>query len=142
MANPEIRVLGLAELRRDLKRLGAQWPKELAKANNRAAEVVAAEARRRAPAGPHQGGGSVTAITQSIRATKAQRSASVSFGGPRSPHAAPTEFGGTLPRHASRSRTTVRQRAFLYPAIAAKTDEVVLTYQAMLERLMDAAFNE
>lgn len=142
MASPEIRVIGLRELRRDLKRLDADWPKELAKANTAAAQIVATEAQRRAPAGPHQGGGSVTPIRQSIRASRAQRSASVSFGGARSPHAAPTEFGGTLARHASASRTTVRQRAFLYPAITAKTAEVVQTYTAAVDRLLHDAFND
>jgi hypothetical protein len=137
-----VSIVGLNQFRRDLKQVDAAWPKELAKANKQAAQVVADEAIRRAPAGPHQGSGSIIPIKRSIKALQAQRRAAVAMGGARSPHAGPTEFGGTLRRHASSSRTTVRQRAFLYPAISAKTEQVVLVYSALLDQIAQKAFNQ
>ncbi len=142
MSEYRVEVVGLYELRRALNQVDRQFGRELAETNNRAAEIVAEEARRRAPKGPHQGGGAVVPISGSIRALRGQRRAAVSMGGAKTPHAEPTEFGGTLPRHHSSSRTTVVQRAFLYPAIGAKTGEVVQSYQYMLGRLMGRAFDQ
>lgn len=131
-----VKVVGLDELRRDLRRLDAELPRELAIIHYRVAQIVADEARHRAPRGPHQGGGVVVPIVQSIRAGRQQRRATVSMGGARSPHAEPTEFGGTLRRFHSTSRTRVRQRAFLYPAIAAKRGEVIDAYGGMIDQLL------
>jgi hypothetical protein len=135
-----VRVVGLAELRRDLRRVDAALPKELAAVNQQAGEVVAAEARRRAPKGAHQGGGRVSPISSTITAGRRQRAATVSIGGARSPHAPVYEFGGTIPRHHSSARTRVTQRAYLYPALEAKRTEVTVLYARLVEQLMSRAF--
>jgi hypothetical protein len=137
-----VSIAGLREFRRDLRRVDKTLPKELGKAHQEVGQIVADEAIRRAPAGPHQGAGSVTPIKGSIRALRRQSGAAVAMGGARSPHVPPTEFGGTLARHASRSRTTVHQRAFLYPAIAAKTDQVLLVYSKLIQQVAGKAFNQ
>ena len=141
-AGYRVEIAGLRELRRALNLVDKQFGKELAEANNQAAEIVAAEARRRAPSGPHQGGGTVVPIAASIRALRGQRRAAVSMGGAKTPHAEPTEFGGTIPRHHSLAHTHIQQRAFLYPAIAAKRAEVVQTYAYLVDRLTSRAFNQ
>ena len=132
MADTRIEVQGLRELRRALKDAEGRSPKELQRANKRAAEIVAREAQHRAPRGPHQGGGRVQPITASIRAQATTGKAFVAFGGNRSPHAPPYEFGGTLKRHASSTRTRVQKRPFVYPAIEAEMDHVLEQYERAL----------
>lgn len=140
MAAKAIEVHGLVEFRRELRRMGAEFPKELRQANRDAAELVAPEVHRRAPKGPHEGGGNVQPITASVKAGGTQRAGYVQVGGARSPHAPVYEYGGTLRRHASTSRTQVAAQPYIAPAIAAKTDEVVEFYGEALDRLTARAF--
>jgi hypothetical protein len=138
-----VEVTGLRELRRALREVDRALPGQLAAVNHAAAEVVAVEARRRAPRGPHEGGPKdqpFTPITESIRALNQQTKGVIAAGGVRTPHAAVLEFGGTIPRHHSRTRTTVRAQPSVYPALRAKRDEVVDVYSRALEALMTRAF--
>ena len=159
MASISVQTRGLAELRRDLRAADKSFGPEVGRANQAAAQVVATEAKRRAPKGPHQGGGAVAPISSTITALRRQKAASVSIGGARSPHAVVTEYGGSIPRRGSDVSTVrtaqrrkqafsrhglkvthVRQQAYLYPAIAAKAGEVALLYGAMLDQIMSKAF--
>lgn len=161
MAGITIQTRGLAELRRDLRAVDRSFGPLIGRANQRAAQVVADEAKRRAPKGPHQGGGTVAPISSTIRALRRQQAASVSIGGARSPHAVVTEYGGSIPRRGSDAATVrqaqrrkqafvrhglsvthVRKRAYLYPAIDAKAGEVVLVYEAGLGEVMAKAFGQ
>jgi len=142
MAQRAVEVHGLREFRRELRQAGQQFPKELRQANKDAAEVVVPEVRRRAPKGPHEGGGNVQPIVASVRAGGTQRAGYVAVGGARSPHAPVYEFpGATLPRHASESRTRVATQPYIYPSLDAKADEVVEVYGKALDRLTRRAFN-
>jgi hypothetical protein len=140
MPSAAVEVDGLRELRRDLKRAGAQFPKELRAVNLKTAEVVAAEVRRLAPKGPHQGGGTVRPIVASVRALASQSRAQVAVGGARTPHAAVHNYGGTIPRFNSTARTTILPYPYIEPAIDAKTDEVLAVYDEALDRLLRRAF--
>jgi HK97 gp10 family phage protein len=152
-----VEIIGLREFRRELKQAGQQWPKELRQANKDAAEIVAADARRRAPRGPHLGGGRVRPVVSSIRALASQGRGQVAIGGASTPHAQVLEFGGTIPRRgqtgtaaiqarhgsfakAGLSVTPVRAQPYLYPALAAKADEVVEFYGEALDRVYRRAF--
>lgn len=135
-----IHVEGLRELRRELKHAGDRFPKELREANKQAAEVVAPEMRRRAPRGPHEGGGRVRPIVASVRALATQQRAQVAVGGVTTPHAAAWNYGGTLRRFHSTSRTRVPARPYVEPAVKAKTDEVVELYGDALDRITRRAF--
>lgn len=135
-----VQVDGLRELRRELKRAGERFPRELREANRDAAELVARSARRRAPRGPHEGGGRIQPVVSSIRALASQRAGQVAIGGARAPHGPPLEFGGTLRRFHSQARTRVTAQPFLYPAIAAEQDEVVEFYGDAIDRLTRRAF--
>jgi hypothetical protein len=155
-----VEIIGLREFRRELKQAGQQFPKELRQANLQAAEVVAAEAARRAPMGPHLGGGRVRPVIQSIRALASQGKGQVAIGGASTPHAQVLEFGGHIPRkgrdpslvakaqagHRSFASvgigdlTRVRAQPYLYPALAAKADEVVEVYGEAIDRLSRRAF--
>ncbi|HEY9391368.1 MAG TPA: hypothetical protein VIR27_16585 [Mycobacteriales bacterium] len=153
-----IRVVGLARLRRELARVDKTLPKELAKLNFKAADIVAKDAKLRAPKGKHQGGGQIIPIRRSIKALKRSgTSAQVAMGGVRTPHAEVTEFGGEIPRRGSSReaieraqaqhqsfrragvtrRTKITARPFLYPAIDAKRDEVVELYEQGIEDLFN-----
>jgi HK97 gp10 family phage protein len=134
-------VVGLREFRRELKQAGQQFPKELRQANKEAAEIVTGDARRRAPRGPHLGGGRVRPIVASIRALASQGRGQIAVGGVSTPHGPVLEFGGTIPRRGDTgARTQVRAQPFLYPALAAKRDEVVEFYGNAVDRLMRRAF--
>jgi hypothetical protein len=136
-----VEVVGLREFRRELKRIGPQWPKELRQANKDAAELVAAEARRRAPRGPHEGGGRVVPIHLNIRALGSQRAGQVATGGARSPHGPVYEFGGSIPRRGdTAARTQVRAQPYIYPALGAMRDEVVEFYGEAVDRVSRRAF--
>jgi hypothetical protein len=136
-----VEVEGLREFRRELRQAGQQWPKELRQANKDAAEIVAEDARRRAPRGPHLGGGRVRPIVSSIRALASQGRGQVAVGGASTPHGPVLEFGGTIPRRGDTgARTQVRAQPSLHPALAAKGDEVVEFYGEALDRVYRRAF--
>jgi hypothetical protein len=160
-----IEVVGLKDLRRDLRRAAKEFPAELAKANEKAAEVVAKEARLRAPEGRHEGGGAVMPIKASIVAARRGSKGVVSIGGMQTPYAIVTEFGGTIPRRAPRGQkgiqrrqvsyarkshrsfesvgvrqvTHVRKQPYLYPALDAKLDEVLEVYNKLVADIMQPA---
>jgi HK97 gp10 family phage protein len=141
MADARVEVHGLKDFRRELKRLGPEFPKELRQANFEAAEVVARKARRNAPQGPHEGGGRVQPLVSSIRALANQLRGQVAIGGARSPHAPVLEFGGRIPRRGGTGAVTrVRAQPFLYAAVASERDEVVEVYGEAIDRVMRRAF--
>lgn len=94
-----MKIDGLATFAKQARRIGKEAQKELRATNLKAAQLVVPEAQRRAPKGPHEGGGKVRPVSASIRAVAGQRFAAVRAGGKRSPHAPPIEFGGQIARH-------------------------------------------
>lgn len=148
-----VRITGLSELKQALKELDKNAPKELGKANKQVAQIVVREAERRTPSGPHQGGGSITPIARSIRASQSQLKVSVMAGGSKTPHAGATEFGGFIPRRgnagANRNRkkylrsiggrglTHVKKQAYLLPAVQAKLADVLIAYDRAIKSVVD-----
>lgn len=157
MADTRIEVHGLRELRRALKEAEGRSQSELRHANKRAADLIAREAARRAPKGPHQGKGKpnpITPISQSIKSRSTTNAAYVVFGGSRSPHAPVYEFGGSIPRRGARAThgaaiakaqaghrsfekagipvTRIAKRPFVYPAIEAEIPHVLEQYERAL----------
>jgi hypothetical protein len=155
-----IEVQGLRDLRRDLQQAENRTPNELQQANLRAAGIIAREAQRRAPAGPHQGRGKprvVTPIRSSIKAQATAGKAYVTFGGARSPHAPVYEFGGSIPRRGARathgalikkaqaghrsfgsfgiSTTRIEKRAYVYPALEAEEGRMLQQYELALRSI-------
>jgi hypothetical protein len=159
----KIEVVGLAKLRRDLKAAADRSPEEIAEANKDAAEKVAQVARRKAPRGPHEGGGVVVPIHSATRTYSTARKGVIGIGGSTSPHGVVTEFGGTIPRrgggaiqrrqvayarksHRSfasvgvQSVTNVQAQPYLYPAIAATREEVMDFYVDAIDRVTKRPF--
>jgi hypothetical protein len=155
-----VRVVGLEELRRALIEAARTSEAEVAKASEQAAHLVAAAARRKAPAGPHEGSDRVETVRASVAAGRAGLAGTVSIGGPSAPHAEVVNFGGTIPRrgvsrvasaraqrdHQSFTRygvtslTKIVAREFLYSSISAHNDEVLHLYVAAVDRVMGRAF--
>lgn len=162
-------VEGLNDLRKELRQADRKLPRELGKANKKAADIVAQEAKRNAPEGPHEGGDQIIPIKRSIKALRRAKAAQVAIGGPATPHAQVYEYGGTIPRRgfagvtASEKRkgrivegkrrgrdirkrrvkvavTQIEAQPYLWPAIRAKRGEVRDAYGDLLDALMRRAF--
>lgn len=132
-----VRVEGLADLQRELRRLDSKLPRELRLANLKAAEVVATAARSKASSL-----GSVAAKTApSIKAAAEQRRSKVTLGGPKYPFAMGAEFGSI--EYAQFKPWTGSDSSsgyFFYPAIRGTREEFMATYERALDQLMRAAF--
>ena len=129
----KIKVVGLKELRRDLRKLsedGAYKP-GLRAAGMKAATVVADEARRTAArALPNHAGGvaRMGPALGSIRPLASQRGAQVAGGGASYPWFGGDEFG-SHGGHRSRQFPTAKEDGYnLYPAIERKRDETAKVY--------------
>lgn len=132
-----IKVEGLAELQRELRRIGPESARELRLANKAAAEIVAGEARSRALVV----GGVAAKSAPSIRPLGQGRAAAVKLGGARYPFALGAEFGSIQYRQfAPWTGSNSGSGYFLYPAIRAKQDDVVDVYDDMLRALTKRAF--
>ena len=98
MAKPPIEVVGLKEFRAELKALGPEWPKMLAKANKETAQAIVAPAKAKTSslsltANSGNPSGRVQAkVADSIRAAQSQVAAKVMAGGPAYPYV----FGALL----------------------------------------------
>lgn len=124
--NFTVHVEGARELRAALRAVQAQWPKVMREANKQAAEVVAGEAKRRAPVLTGR-------LKESVRAGATQSAGYVQAGSPvRIPYAAVQEFG--WPGH------NISPQPYVYPAIAAKSSQVVETYGEAIDRVTRVAF--
>lgn len=135
----------MTELRNALAQMSKNAPRELAKANARVARIAVAEAKRRAPKGPHQGGGRDPQIAQHIQAVVSGSTVSITA---TAVDAAAYEFGGMIARRGFKGRgrtakrfartyggktvTRITAQPFMYPAVEAKLDEIVQAYETML----------
>lgn len=145
-----IEVEGLAEFRRDLRKLGTELPRELRKLNKSAAELVVDEARARA----QSLGGVAAHVAPSLKAQAQGASAAVKLGGNRYPMAGGAEFGAgrNTPRATARGRVAGWNQfpewtgnssdagRFLYPAIRARQADVIELYGDGIEQLAQRAF--
>lgn len=128
-----VNVEGLTELRKALKAVDAQAPKELNKASKEVAEFVAADARA-AAAGL---GGVAAKVAPSISARGNASGGAIALGGASYPMALGAEFGG-------RGRPTTQQFQphlgrtgyFVYPTIRRDADRIESTFTDLLGDLM------
>lgn len=125
-------VQGLKDFQRDLraadKELDSDYSPRLRAANKAVAELVAVEARSRAPVLSGR-------LSASIGAGASGRSAYVKAGTPgRVPYAPIQEFG--WPGHG------ISPQPFLYPAIAAKSESAVEEYAESIDAIMRPVFPE
>lgn len=135
-----IQVTGLKELRRELKLLEGNFPRELQKTNKFVAEsVIVPDARAAAEARTNPRVG--RAVVNSIRATATQTRSQVAVGGAKVPWALGHEFGGKRFKQFPRWRGNKQGSGyFLYPTVRAKMGEIVNTYDELVGNLTMRAF--
>lgn len=120
-----IRVEGLAEFSRNLKRLDAELPKALRIALNDAADVVVGHARPRIPRRRGR-------ARASLRVASTRTRVRVRAGGKRAPHYPWLDFGGRVGRNRSVKRPFLREGRYLYKSYFDKRADI----GAVLERAL------
>jgi hypothetical protein len=104
-----IRVVGLREFQRNLKKLDADLPKALRVAFNGAADVVVADARKRVASRSGRARGTV-------KARSTQTASRVVGGGNKAPYYPWLDFGGKVGRARSVSRPFLKHGRYIYNA--------------------------
>jgi len=122
-----IRIDGLAQFVRDLRKIDRDLPKTMRAAMNEAADVVVGEAR---PNVPRRTGRAAA----SLRPQSTRTAVRVSGGGRRAPYYPWLDFGGRVGRGKRTRRQFLKHGRYLYPAYFAKRDSGEI--QRVLERAL------
>lgn len=104
-----IRIDGLREFNRSLKKLDSDLPKAVRIALNKAADLVIDEARPHVPTRTGR-------AARSMRGQSTRTAVRVSAGGNRAPYYAWLDFGGRVGRNKSVRRPFTPDGRYLYPA--------------------------
>lgn len=128
-----IRVEGLAELRRELKRLDEpKFTDELKGAHNRVSDYVVDKAKD-AASSPM-----MRKAARSLSSSRAAASARLSYGGAGTPFAMGAEFGSS--RYHQFRPYLGKTGYFLYPTIRAEQAEVMHIYEKAVDQIVKHAF--
>jgi len=124
-----VKVEGLAEFNRNLRKLSADLPKVLRIAHNEAAQLIVNYAQPRVPRKTGRAAGTLKA-----RSTRTE--SRVSGGSKRASYYGWLDFGGRVGPKRSVHRPFIKQGRYLYPALGANYDKFV----ALLEdKLIEVA---
>lgn len=126
-----IKVDGLKEFGRDLKRLDSDLPKAVRVALNSAVEMVADTARPDVPSRSNR-------ASRSIKPRSTRTLARITAGGNRAPYYPWLDFGGRVGRNRSVRRPFKKKGRYLYPAYFKHRDSGDLQ-EAMSGALIDVA---
>ena len=110
-----IRIDGLREFQRDLKKLNSDLPKAMRIALNEAADIVVGEAVPRVPKRSGK-------AARSIKARSTQTAVRVSGGGNRAPYYPWLDFGGRVGRNKGVRRAFLAEGRYIYAAYGDKRD--------------------
>lgn len=132
MADDMIRIVGLREFRRSVRRLDADAAKAMRFGFRDAAALVVSTAKPKVPTGPAAGGHAIASIKASTSATKVQ----VSEGGARYPYMPWLDFGGRVGPDRSVSRPFRKTGRYIWSAFAERHQEVL---DQVEETIADAA---
>jgi len=128
-----IKITGLREFNRDLRRASADAPKELRVVLNDSAGVVVTYARPRVPTGK------TGRAAGAVRARSTRTASRVSGGSRRVPYYAWLDFGGRVGRNRSVSRPFMRTGRYIYAGYHANKAEFVKLLEDGLRRLAKSA---
>lgn len=130
MSEP-IKVDGLAEFSRNLRKLDSELPKQLRVTLNDVAQLVVDEAK---PKVPRRSG----KAANSIKARSTRTQARVAAGGRKVPYYAWLDFGGRVGRKHAVKRPFLKRGRYLYPAYESLRDsgKFQRTLQEALEQLV------
>lgn len=127
-----IRIKGLAEFSRNLRKLDNDLPKAIRLAANEAADLIVAQARPRVPTGPGKGGHA----RSSVRAKSTRTSARVAGGGKKYPYYAWLDFGGKVGKNRSVRRPFIKEGRYIWKAFADQRSKVE---EVMVDGLIEVA---
>lgn len=134
---------GLSDLRRALKAIGDEYPDQLKQANIALADgIVSGSLRRAAGVSPL-----ANKAAKSLRAMKSAANASVRGGGARYPYFFGAEFGSKRYRQFKAWRGNQftpggQPGYFLHPTIREDSQQLLIKYREILDRLHATAFPE
>jgi hypothetical protein len=129
-----IKIDGLSQFTRDLKKLDSDVPKMQRKALNSAVDIVIGYARHRVPSRSGR-------AASSIKARSTQTAARVVAGGNKAPYYPWLDFGGRVGPKRSVKRPFIREGRYLYAALGAKREELHAAIQdALVESAKAAGF--
>lgn len=132
MAVDPIRVEGLRDFQRVMKRLGPEFATAVKAAGNAAAEIIVAEAKPRVPIGPGRGGHAAS----SIKAASTAKAGRVSAGGKKYPYFPWLDFGGRVGPRKSVRRPFLSDGRYIWAAYHDRREEIA---EMMADQLTDAA---
>lgn len=124
-----IKIEGLAEFNRNLRKLDADLPKALRLAHNEAAQLIVDYAKPRVARKSGRAAGTV-------KAKSTRTESRVSGGSKRAPYYPWLDFGGKVGPKRSVHRPFIRQGRYLYPALGANYDRFA---ELLAEKLIDVA---
>jgi hypothetical protein len=134
MGVPPMRVEGLADLRRGFKGISRSMVTELRKAEIEGAQVVAAEAARRAPRGTKPlPANRKKRLHESVRPLVRGTRIYVGATAKTAPHANVNHWGGEIKPKGTPIR--FRRRPFVLEALAAKRPEFIAAFESALNDL-------
>jgi hypothetical protein len=124
-----IKISGLAEFNRNLRKLGSDLPKALRLAHNEGAQLIVDYAAPRVPRKSGRAAGSIKA-----RSTRTE--SRVQGGSKRVPYYPWLDFGGKVGPKRSVHRPFIREGRYLYPALSANYDRFA---ELLTEKLIEVA---
>lgn len=127
----QIRVQGLAEFSRGLRKISADAPKGLRIALNASADSLI---RKTLPLIPRRTG----AASKSLRAQSTRTSVRIAVGGNRARYYPWLDFGGRTGRHRSVRRPFLKEGRYLYPTLGRMGGEIA---EELDQALRDVARN-
>lgn len=128
MDDAKITVVGLPDLRKSLRALDKELPKELAAGLAEAAAIVADAARPKVPARTGR-------AAASIKVRKSQSAAVLAVGGSQAEYFPWLDFGGAVGRAKSVKRPFLQGGRYIYPTLKEKNAQVKAKVDEVLERM-------
>lgn len=124
-----IKIVGLKEFSRNLRKLDNDLPKAMRLALNEAGEIIVKWAQPRVPRKSGKAAGS-------IKSKSTRTMARVTGYGAKVPYGAWLDFGGSVGRQDSVKRPFIKEGRYIYPGLDANRDEI---NRVLVDALLDVA---
>jgi hypothetical protein len=118
-----IKITGLAEFSRNLRKFNSDLPKTLRLAHNEAAQLIVDDAKPHVPRKTGRAAGTV-------KAKSTRTESRVQGGSKRAPYYPWLDFGGRVGRQGAVRRPFIKQGRYIYPALGKNYDK----FAALLEQ--------